>query len=182
MKATAAFKTLRPIWTSQVISVKTKLQIFNPNVKSALFYACDTWRITKALTHKVQTFINICLNAILHIKWQDKITNEEIWRRTGKHRQKPRSRGDIGIGWATPCENQCPAWYAKLCNETHNGNGREEDPAPHGEGLWKLKGRRWDTPGVSWKCCPETGPSGGSLWSTYAPHGVHGYKSINILT
>ena len=32
----------------------------------------------------MQTFINICLRAILHIKWQDKITNEEIWRRTGQ--------------------------------------------------------------------------------------------------
>ena len=83
-KATAAFKTLRPIWTSQVISVTTKLGIFNTNVKSVLLYACETWHITKALTHKVQTFINTCLRAILHIKWQDKTTNEEIWRRTGQ--------------------------------------------------------------------------------------------------
>ena len=53
-KATAAFKTLRPTWTSQVISIKTKLRIFNTNVKSVCLYACETWRITKALTHKVQ--------------------------------------------------------------------------------------------------------------------------------
>ena len=65
-KATAAFKTLRHIWTSQVISVKTKFRIFNTNVKS------------NALTHKVQTFINRCLRAILHIKWQDKIKNKEL--------------------------------------------------------------------------------------------------------
>ena len=67
---------------SQVISVKTKLRIFNTNVKSVLLYACETWRITKALTHTVQTVINIC--CILHIKWQDKITYEKIWRRTGQ--------------------------------------------------------------------------------------------------
>ena len=67
-KATSAFRTLRPIWTSQVISVKTKLRMFNTNVKSVLLYACDTWRMTKASTHKVQTFINKCLRAILHIK------------------------------------------------------------------------------------------------------------------
>ena len=83
-KATAAFKTLRPIWTSQVISVKTKLRIFNTNVKSVLLHACETWHITKALTYKVQTFINRCMTAILHIKWQDKITNKETWRRTGQ--------------------------------------------------------------------------------------------------
>ena len=83
-KATATFKTLRPIWTSQVISVKTKRRIFSTNVKSVLLYACETWHITKALTYKMQTFINRCLRAILHIKWHDKITNEEIWRRTGQ--------------------------------------------------------------------------------------------------
>ena len=48
-KAAAAFKTLRPIWTSQVISVKTKLQIFNTNVKLVLLYVCETWRINKGL-------------------------------------------------------------------------------------------------------------------------------------
>ena len=79
-KPTAAFKILRPIWTSQVISVKTKLQIFTTNEKSVVLYACETWHITKTLTHKVQTYINKCLRAILHIKWQDKITNEEIWK------------------------------------------------------------------------------------------------------
>ena len=52
-KVTAAFKTLRPIWTSQVISVKTKLRILNTIVKSVVLYACETWRITKALTHKM---------------------------------------------------------------------------------------------------------------------------------
>ena len=33
---------------------------------------------------------------------------------------------------------------------THKGHGREEDPAPSGKGLWRLKGRHWDTPGVSY--------------------------------
>ena len=56
-----------------------------------------------------------------------------------KHKQKPRSREESGIGRATPCENQRPAWYAMLYNE------REEDPAPRGEGLWRLKGGHWDT-------------------------------------
>ncbi|KAI0241390.1 TOM1-like protein 2 [Lamellibrachia satsuma] len=50
---------------------------------------------------------------------------------TVKHKQNPRSREESGIGWATPCENQRPAWYAK--NGTHKGNGREEDPPPLGE-------------------------------------------------
>ena len=38
-----------------------------------------------------------------------------------------------------------------------------EDPAPPAEGLWRLKGGHWNTPGVSWKLCSETGPSGGNF-------------------
>ena len=83
-KATAAFKALNPLWNSQTASVKTKLQIFNTNVKSVLLYACETWRTTKASTHRLQTFLNRCLRRILRIKWFHKVTNEELWRQAGQ--------------------------------------------------------------------------------------------------
>ncbi len=83
-KAAAVFKTLRPIWTSSQISINTKLKIFNSNVKSVLLYASETWRTTKAATHRLQTFTNRCLRNILKIKWQDMITNEELWERTNQ--------------------------------------------------------------------------------------------------
>ncbi|KAL9957652.1 hypothetical protein ACROYT_G034575 [Oculina patagonica] len=38
-KATTAFHILRPIWRTRAISVKTKLRIFNTNVKSVLLHA-----------------------------------------------------------------------------------------------------------------------------------------------
>ena len=100
------------------------------------------------------------------LKEQVKITNEEIWRRTGQAQAGPHP-AKTNVRHSTPCSKMEP-----------KGNGREEDPTPPGEGPWRLKGGRWDTPGASWKFCPETGPSGGSLWSTYAPHGVQGYKSF----
>ena len=77
-KSAAVFKTLRPIWTSKEISERTKMKIFNANVKSVLLYACETWRTTKASTHKLQTFINRCLRYIFKIQWKDHITNEEL--------------------------------------------------------------------------------------------------------
>ena len=135
-KATAAFKTLRPIWTSQVISVKTKLRIFNSNVKSVVLNVCETWRITKASTHKVQTFINRCLRAILHIIWQDKITNEEIWRRTGQAQAEAQIKrrklagphpAKFNVQRGTPCskmeptreteERKIPLHLGKVCGD-----------------------------------------------------------------
>ena len=136
--ATAALKTLIPIWTSQIISGKTKFRIFNTNVKSVL-NACETWRITKALTHKVQTFINRCLRAILQIKWQDKFTNEEIRRKTGKAQAKAQIkrrkwdwlcytlRKPMSMQRGTPCskmeptreteERKTPLHLEKVCGE-----------------------------------------------------------------
>ena len=62
-KATTTFHILRPIWRSRAISVKTKLRIFNTNMKSVLLYACETWRVT--FNNRTQTFINRCVRHIL---------------------------------------------------------------------------------------------------------------------
>ena len=45
-------------------------------------YDSETWRSTKLLTKKLQTFINKCLRKILNIHWPEVISNEELWERT----------------------------------------------------------------------------------------------------
>ena len=46
-KERTAFAILRPVWRSKVKFRKTKLRIFNTNVKSVLMYGSETWRATK---------------------------------------------------------------------------------------------------------------------------------------
>ena len=75
---------LKNIWTSREISMATKMRIFNSNVKSILLYGSETWRMTKATQQKIQTFINICLRRIFNIRWPDKISNDELWKRVGQ--------------------------------------------------------------------------------------------------
>ena len=48
-KARAAFVMLKNIWASGGISMRTKLCIFNSNVKSVLLYRCETWRTTQTM-------------------------------------------------------------------------------------------------------------------------------------
>ncbi|KAK3760603.1 hypothetical protein RRG08_028252 [Elysia crispata] len=48
-KARAAFKTLDKIWRDRTISTKTKIRLFNSNVKSALLYKCETWSLNQHL-------------------------------------------------------------------------------------------------------------------------------------
>ena len=85
-KARTAFTILTPVWRSKVISRKTKLRIFNTNVKSVLLYGSETWRVTKANSTKLQTFINKCLRSIMGIHWPEVITNEELWTTTEQER------------------------------------------------------------------------------------------------
>ena len=50
-KARTAFVMLKNIWASGRISMKTKLLIFNSNVKSVPLYGCETWRTTQTMQH-----------------------------------------------------------------------------------------------------------------------------------
>ena len=84
-KARHAFSILKTVWNTSSFLTRNKIRIFNTNVKSVLLYGSETWRVTKTTTRMLQTFINTCLRIILKIKWQDKTTNKEIWRRTDQH-------------------------------------------------------------------------------------------------
>ncbi|CAH8633964.1 unnamed protein product [Heterobilharzia americana] len=60
-KARQAFISLKPVWRSSALSMWNKIPIFNTNVKSVLLYGSETWRVTKGISNKLQTFINNCL-------------------------------------------------------------------------------------------------------------------------
>ena len=81
-KARTAFTILRPVWKSKTISRKTKLRIFNTNVKSVLLYGSETWRATKATSNKLQSFVNKCLRSIMGIHSPEVIRNEDLWAKT----------------------------------------------------------------------------------------------------
>nr|KAG5706180.1 hypothetical protein BaRGS_019507 [Batillaria attramentaria] len=66
-KARAAMVMLKNVWASKVVSIRTKLHIFNSNVKSVLLYGCETWRTTKTMQQKIRTFLNTCLRRIFNI-------------------------------------------------------------------------------------------------------------------
>ena len=85
-KAQFAFSILRPILRSKVISLWTKIRIFNSNLKSVLLYGSETWRLTKKIITQLQTFTNRSLRYILGVWWPKKISNEELWQRTKQER------------------------------------------------------------------------------------------------
>ena len=64
---------------NKIISLKTKLKMFNSNVKSTLFYGSETWKKTTNILNKLQTFSNRCLRSLLGIYWPNTISNAILW-------------------------------------------------------------------------------------------------------
>jgi hypothetical protein len=56
-KATIAFSQLNNIWRAGYLSLKTKIWIFESNVKSVLLYGCETWKSRAEIKRSMQTFI-----------------------------------------------------------------------------------------------------------------------------
>ena len=68
-KAKQAFASLKNIWESKKIRLKTKLRFFSSNVLTTLLYGCESWKTTKAICHELDTFQNRYLRCILNIFW-----------------------------------------------------------------------------------------------------------------
>lgn len=81
-KASAAFGALyRRLWNVAGVRSETKLKVYHAVVIPSLLYACETWTYYRRHCRLLDNFHLTCLKRILHIKWQDRITNVEVLRR-----------------------------------------------------------------------------------------------------
>jgi len=85
-KARGVMAGFGKIWSSKDIRVKTKLNIWNACVVSVLLYASETWTYRKRDIDKLSAFQMKSYRRILNIKWQQRITNEEVMNRIGTTR------------------------------------------------------------------------------------------------
>ena len=81
-KARNGYCRLRNIWKSNVYSLKTKVRLFNSSFISVLLYGCQSWRVNKNDMQKLDVFQAKCLQRICYIFWPNKISNEDLNRRT----------------------------------------------------------------------------------------------------
>jgi hypothetical protein len=57
-KVNSVFSQLNNIWRAGYLSLKTKIRIFESNVKSVLLCGCETWKSTAKIKSSMQAFIN----------------------------------------------------------------------------------------------------------------------------
>ncbi len=86
-KACTTFAAMRNIWGSRNNTTQTKPRLFNSNIKPVLLYGSETLSTTKALTKKLQVFINKCLGRILKLIYSDRVSNVKVWQRSGQTNQ-----------------------------------------------------------------------------------------------
>ena len=83
-KASAAFGRLREnVWERRGLSVNTKLKVYRAVVLTTPLYGSETWTIDSSHAKQLNSFHMNCLRRLFRIKWQDKVANTEILKRTG---------------------------------------------------------------------------------------------------
>ena len=173
-KARAAFHILRNVGKSRVIGKTMKIRLFNTSVKSVLLYGAETWRMNKTTLKRIQTFVNQCLRKILVIQWMDKVSNNNLWKRTNQVQIDTdilkRRWGCLGHTLRKPNTNitrQALTWNPQ-------GKRKRGDRKTPGSVNLRQTSRKRDWAGNNWRGSPRTGDVGEMLCMAYAPGGAKG--------
>ena len=71
------------VWTNSKLTEHTKIQVYRACALSTLLYCSESWTLRARQEKKLNAFHMRCLRCILHITWQDKVTNNNVLERAG---------------------------------------------------------------------------------------------------
>ena len=69
------------MWQSHSLRLSTNLQIYRAVVVTTLLYGAGTCVLHRKQIRLLERFHQRCLRSILGIKWQDRVSNEEVLKR-----------------------------------------------------------------------------------------------------
>jgi len=81
--AAGVMKRLDRIWNQTNLTMPTKIRIYSTCVLTVLLYGSETWTLTQADWKRLDSFHMQCQRWILHTRWYDFVSNNEVLRRTG---------------------------------------------------------------------------------------------------
>ena len=80
--ATIAFRKMYTIWVRRKkIAEERLIRLYKALIIPIILYNCGTWATTKLTFEKLDTFHRKQLRSLLGIKWSDKVTNDELYRK-----------------------------------------------------------------------------------------------------
>ena len=71
----------RVLFTRQEVSLRTKMRVYQAAIRPVLTYGCETWPMRVEDVRKLEVFDHWCLRRILNIRWNDRVSNEEVRHR-----------------------------------------------------------------------------------------------------
>ncbi len=80
--AFVSYNDLNYIFDSNKISLKTKIRLFKSHLESVFLYNSELWTVTKSIENQINVFQRNLLKKILKINWPDKISNEDLYKKT----------------------------------------------------------------------------------------------------
>ena len=82
-KASSSFGRLwTRVWGVRGIKQSTKIAVYRAIVLPSLLYGCETWTCYRRHLKQLDQFHLRCLRKILGIQWEDRVTNQEVLRRS----------------------------------------------------------------------------------------------------
>ena len=70
------------VWRERGITQSTKLAVYRSVVLPTSLYGCETWTCYRKHLKKLDQFHLRCLRRLLGISWEDRVTNQEVLRRS----------------------------------------------------------------------------------------------------
>ena len=86
------WRELASLLVNQSIPLKERAKVYCACVRSVLLYAVETWALTERLEGLLASCDQRMLRYMTKVRWQDRITNEEIRERCGVEDLKDRMR------------------------------------------------------------------------------------------
>ena len=76
-------KLNKRVWNNSLLSVRTKVCVYQACVLSTLLYGSESWTTYARQERRLNGFHLRSLRRLLYIKWQDKVPNTEVLKRAG---------------------------------------------------------------------------------------------------
>ena len=76
-------KLNKRVWGNDLLSEKTKMCVYQACVLSTLLYGSESWTTYARQERRLNGFHLRCLRHLLHIRWQDRVTNTAVLERAG---------------------------------------------------------------------------------------------------
>ena len=71
------------LWDNHHVSLRVKFKVYKAIVLSTLLYGAGTWTVYRTQVKNLNAYMMRHLREIMKIAWKDRVSNDEIYRRSG---------------------------------------------------------------------------------------------------